>query len=60
MLELDDMSADFPAGLHLNRIHGPHCLLPRLANQLGQFGEQGLQPGVSVGWRHLSSLNAQS
>ena len=48
LLEFNDMPADFPAGLHLNRIHRTHGLLPGLADQLSQFGEQRLQLGVSI------------
>jgi hypothetical protein len=36
LFKLHDVPANFPASLHLNRIHGPQYLLARLLNQLTQ------------------------
>src|SRR5437868_11095718 len=40
LLEFNDMPADVPAGLHLQRIHRPQRLLAGLADQLAETAEQ--------------------
>lgn len=56
LFEFDDMPADFPAGLHLHRVHRPQGTLAALRDQLAQRGEQGLrQAGLIV---HAGLLHA--
>lgn len=56
LFELDDMPADLPAGLYLERIDGSQDLLACLANQLAEFVDQGGELWVILGqqWRHRS------
>ncbi|MOA15545.1 hypothetical protein D3C78_1357060 [compost metagenome] len=48
LLELDDMPADLPAGLHLDGIHGTQRAFASLANQLTEAVQQRLQRRVAV------------
>jgi hypothetical protein len=40
LFKLDDVPADLPTGLHLDRIDRAQHFLPRLANQFAQFAQQ--------------------